>query len=346
MSRTLAAIVGGAAGAVALIGVVILVTWLFLCNNRSASRTSEGASSDPSQVGGRPQGVELVIRETRRFEIEELSLATKNFSDKSLIGEGKFGAVYKGLLHDGMLVAIKSRPSPPTQEFIEEARYLASIQHRNIVTLLGYCQANGQQILVYEYVPNGSVSIHLYGEGQVTKEKLEFKHRLSIAIGAAKGVRNFLGRADSASSSSSQITADEIFLAPEVREFKRFSEKSDIYSFGVFLLELVSGKEAVELLSSDSNQNVAEWVQNCQEAGTISSIIDPRLGNSFTTEGMEEYIHLIIGCVEVSSERRPAMSYVVTELDRILDKEMSLTTIMGEGTPVVTLGSQLFRAAK
>lgn len=87
-------------------------------------------------------------------------------------------------------------------------------------------------------------------------------------------------------------------------------------------------------------------VQNHQEAGTISSIIDARMGNSFTTEGMEEYIHLIIRCVEVSSERRPAMSYVVTELDRILEKEMSLTTIMGEGTPVVTLGSQLFRAGK
>ncbi|KAI7740720.1 hypothetical protein M8C21_023531, partial [Ambrosia artemisiifolia] len=161
MSRTLAAIVGGAAGAMALLGFVILVTWFFFCNNRSASRTSETDSSDPSQVE-RSQAVQLVARETRRFEIDELSLATKNFSDKSLIGEGKFGEVYKGLLHDGMLVAIKRRLAPPTQEFIQEARYLASIQHRNIVTLLGYCQASGQQILVYEYVPNGSVSIHLY----------------------------------------------------------------------------------------------------------------------------------------------------------------------------------------
>ncbi|GJT83198.1 nodulation receptor kinase [Tanacetum coccineum] len=344
MSRALAAIVGGAAGAVALVGVVILVTWFFLCNNRSVSRTSETGSSDPSQVG-RPQGVELVVRETRRFEIEELSLATKGFSEKNLIGEGKFGEVYKGLLlHDGMLVAIKRRPAPPSQEFIQEARYLASIQHRNIVSLLGYCQANGQQILVYEYVPNGSVSIHLYGAGQVTKEKLEFKHRLSIALGAAKGlahlhslsprlaykdfkianvlvdenfiakvadagVQNFLGRGDTASPSS-QGTVDEIFLALEVREFRRFSKKSDIYSFGVFLLELVSGQEATELLSSDSNQNIVEWVRDHQEACTLSSIIDPRLEKSFTAEGMEEYIQLIVRCVEVSSERRPTMSYI------------------------------------
>ncbi|GJX21714.1 hypothetical protein Tco_0226159 [Tanacetum coccineum] len=71
-------------------------------------------------------------------------------------------------------------------------------------------------------------------------------------------------------------------------------------------------------------------VHDHQEAGTLSSIIDPRLGNSFTVEGMEEYIQLIVRCVEVSSERRPTMSYIVTELDRILEKEMSLTTIMGE----------------
>lgn len=383
MSKTLAAIVGGAAGAVALVGIVIVITWFCLFHNRSISRTSETGSSDPSVQVGRPAGVELTFREAKRFEIEELSLATKNFDDKSLIGEGKFGEVYKGLLNDGMLVAIKKRPGPPTHEFIEEVRYLSAIQHRNLVTLLGYCQECGQQILVYEYIPNGSVSVHLYGAGQVTKEKLEFKHRLSIALGAAKGlahlhslsprlvhkdfktanvlvdenfiakvadagVRNFLGRGDVSAGPSSQIAADELFLAPEVREFRRFSEKSDVYSFGVFLLELVSGQEVTQLLSSesDSNQNLVELVHNYQDSGIISTIIDQRLGNSFTTEGMEEYIQLIIRCVDSSSERRPAMSYVVMELDRILEKEMSLTTIMGEGTPVMILGSQLFRASK
>ncbi|XP_052188542.1 putative serine/threonine-protein kinase isoform X1 [Diospyros lotus] len=379
MSTTLAAILGGAAGAVALVVIVIIVIWFCLFRGRSFSRTSETGSSEPSQAG-RPLAIEMTMRESRRFELEELSLATKNFSDKSLIGEGKFGAVYKGLLNEGMLVAIKKRAAPPSQEFIEEVRYLSSIQHRNLVTLLGYCQENGQQILVYEYIPNGSVSIHLYGAGQVSQEKLEFKHRLSIALGAAKGlaylhslsprlvhkdfktanvlvdenfiakvadagVRNFLGRVDIAGPSS-LVAADEIFLAPEVREFRRFSEKSDVYSFGIFLLELLSGREAMGLLSSDYNQNLVEWVHNCRDSGTISDIIDRRLGNSFTAEGMEEFIHLIVQCVDPSSERRPAMSYVVMELDRILEKEMSLTTIMGEGTPVVILGSQLFTASK
>ncbi|XP_027352626.1 probable receptor-like protein kinase At1g30570 isoform X2 [Abrus precatorius] len=327
---------------------------------------------------GRHGAIELPIRDTRRFEMEELSLATKNFSDKNLIGVGKFGEVYKGLLQDGMLVAIKKRRGLATQEFVDEVRYLSSIHHRNLVTLLGYCQENNIQFLIYEYVPNGSVSSHLYGPGQESQERLEFKQRLSIAQGAAKGLahlhtlsprlvhkdfktanvlvdenliakvsdaglRNFLGRVDIAGSSS-QVAADEIFLAPEVREFRRFSEKSDVFSFGVFLLELFSGKEAIESPFPDTNQNLVEWVLSNQDRGIMSNIIDRRLDSSFTAEGMEEYIMLIIRCLESSSERRPAMSYVEMELDRILEKEMNLTTIMGEGTPTVILGSQLFRA--
>lgn len=87
-------------------------------------------------------------------------------------------------------------------------------------------------------------------------------------------------------------------------------------------------------------------MQNCQDSGNLPAIIDQRLGNRFTTEGMDEYVQLIVRCVDTSSERRPVMNYVVMELDRILEKEMNLTTVMGEGTPVVTLGSQLFRAIK
>ncbi|KAJ8546476.1 hypothetical protein K7X08_019059 [Anisodus acutangulus] len=356
MSRTLTAIVGGAAGAVALVVIVVVILWFCIFHKRSISRTSETGSSDPSVQVGKTAGVELTLQDARHFQIEELSSATKGFSGKSLIGQGKFGEVYKGLLHDGMLVAIKRRSAVPSQEFIDEVRYLSSIQHRNIVTLLGYCQENDQQILVYEYIPNGSVSIHLYGLAHLHSLSPRLIHKdfktanvlvdeNFIAKVADAGLRNFLGRFEVAGPSS-QVAADEIFLAPEVREFRRFSEKSDAYSFGIFLLELVSGREAMDLLSSDLNVNIVEWVENYQDSGNISAIIDQRLGNSFTTEGMEEFMQLTIRCVDPSSERRPTMSYVVMELDRILEKEMSLTTIMGEGTPVVTLGSQLFRATK
>ncbi|KAK7380702.1 hypothetical protein VNO78_33217 [Psophocarpus tetragonolobus] len=371
MSKTLASIVGGTAGAVVLAGMIIVLIWFYLCHYRSVS--SETGSSDPSQV----RKIELPLQDTRCFEMEELSLATKEFSERNLIGDGKFGEVYRGLLQDGVLVAIKRRHALPSKEFVDEVRYLSSIHHRNVVTLLGYCQENNLQFLIYEYVPNGSVASHLYGVGQQPHEKLQFKLRLSIALGAAKGLahlhclsphlihknfktanvlvdENFIAKVadaglhnifgkDEIPGPSSQVVSEEIFLAPEVKEFRQYSEKSDVYSFGVFLLELLSGKEATESQPSDSYQNLVELVQS---NGNMFNIIDQRLGKSFTAEGVKDFMQLIVQCINLSSEKRLSMSFVVIELDQILEKEMKLTTSMGEGTPTVTLGSQLFKTTR
>lgn len=387
MSRTLAALLGGAAGAIILAGVLCALFWFFLCHNnsrRGISTTSETASSDPSL---QLQATALQLppslpsdSDPRCFLMHELSLATKNFSDINLIGQGKFGQVYKGLLQDGMVVAIKNRPAAPTNDFIIEVRYLSSIRHRNLVNLLGYCQEGAQQMLIFEYIPNGSISTHLYGAGQVSSEKLEFKNRLSIALGAAKGlahlhsmspplvhknfktanvlvdenfiakvadagIRNLLGRFN-VGGPSGRTTADDIFLAPEVKEFGRFSDRSDVYSFGVFLLELVSGHEAAQSESSESNRTLVEWAQSYEDSSNMLGIIDHRLRTSFTAESMKEFIELIVECLNVSSQRRPSMGYLVSEVDRILENEVRLTTVMGEGTPTVTLGSQLFRSSR
>ncbi|KAK9089965.1 hypothetical protein Sjap_023142 [Stephania japonica] len=389
MSKTLAALLGGAAGALALVGILALCIWFCLSRTRRRlSRTSESGSSEPSVQVGTSVGVELPLtgtaslpsesREARSFTLAELALATNNFTNINLIGEGKFGEVYMGLLQDGMIVAIKKRVNVPTEEFVVEVRYLSSIHHRNLVSLLGYCQENGQQMLVYEYIPSGSISSHLHGAGQVSNEKLEFKHRLPIALGAAKGLahlhalspplvhknfktanvlvenfvakvadaglRNLVGRVGVAGTSSGR--ADDIFLAPEVTEFGRFSERSDVYSFGVFLLELVSGREAVQPWSSESDRSLVQWVQNYSDSSNISAIVDRRMGGNFTAEGMQEFLLLTVQCLNSSSQRRPTMNDIVSELERILEREVSLTTIMGENTPTVTLGSHLFTSSK
>ncbi|XP_018453292.1 probable serine/threonine-protein kinase PBL9 isoform X2 [Raphanus sativus] len=372
-----AAAIGGAVGALALIALLFFLLWFCIFRRKNASRTSESTDSSDPSTQGRSVAIDLSMREARSFKMEELAQATKSFTNKSLIGTGKFGDVHKGLLQDGVLVAIKKRPGLPSQEFVNEVRYLSSINHRNLVTLLGYCQENNTQFLVYEYVPNGSVSSHLYVPGN----RLEFRNRLAISIGAAKGlahlhslsprlihkdfktanvlvdenfiarvadagVRNFLGRDDVVvAGTSSRLDADHIFLSPEVQEFGRFSEKSDVYAFGVFLLELVSGREASEPSPSSSTQTLVEWMQNIRDYTDIPAMIDERLGGTYTAEGVEEVITLTLRCLNVSSEKRPTMSYVVTELERILDKEVSLTTVMGEGTPTVTLGSQLFKSS-
>ncbi|KAF2322977.1 hypothetical protein GH714_032590 [Hevea brasiliensis] len=276
-------------------GMVIFLIWFCLSHKKSVSRTSETGSSEPSQ--------------------------------------GKFGEVYKGLLNDGMLVAIKKRSGAPSPEFVDEDLVVSDGKLEFKLRLSIALGAAKGDPLQNQFGSLHSQSPRLLHKDFKTANVLVDEN--FIAKVADAGLRNFLGHVDVAGPSS-QVTADDIFLAPEVKEFRRFSDKSDVFSFGVFLLELLHGQEATESPSPDSSQNLVEWVQNTEDYSVFASIVDQKLGTSFTAEGMEEFIQLIVRCLEPSSERRPAMSYVVMELDRILEKEMSLTTVMGEGTPTVT----------
>ncbi|CAH8383380.1 unnamed protein product [Eruca vesicaria subsp. sativa] len=321
----LAAVTGAAVGALALIALLVLLIWFCIFRRKNASRTSESGSSDPSSTQGRSVAIDLSMREARRFKLEELAQATNSFTNKNLIGIGKFGEVYKGLLQDGVLVAIKKRPGLPTQEFVNEVRYLSSINHRNLVTLLGYCQENNTQFLVYQYVSNGSVSSHLYGAGG---SRLEFRNRLAISIGAAKGLAHLHSlspRLIHKDFKTANVLVDETFIA-------RVAD-AGVHNF--------LGRE--DDVGTSSHFDADQIFLSPEDYTDMPTIIDERLGGTYTAEGVEEVITLTLRCLDVSSEKRPMMSYVVTELERILDKEVSLTTVMGEGNPTVTLGSQLFK---
>ncbi|KAF8392559.1 hypothetical protein HHK36_022904 [Tetracentron sinense] len=421
MSRSYAAVVGGAAGGLALVAIVIGLVWFCMmqCKNFS-NKNSETGSSDPSaqvewnrgggssSAGGPPlsgpQGA-------RQFTLEELEQVTKQFSESRHIGNGSFGLVYKGFLHDGTVVAVKRRPGAPRQEFVEEVHYLSHIWHRNLVTLLGYCQDGRSQMLVFEYLPNGSMCDHLYDTVQDSTQ-LEFKQRLSIALGTAKGLcylhsltpplvhknfktanvlvdENFIAKVAEAGISklleriedagpSSRETAGDVFRDPEVGKSGTFSQMSDVYSFGVFLLELITGQEALKInFGSDESlihwfglrlhsevlvQGFFEFVQFCfvrmfsskhlrgcfslqaevERCLASNDLVDCRLVGSFTSEGMQDLIKLTLQCMSLLGKERPKMDMVVLELDQILEKEMTLTTVMGDGTATVTLGSQLF----
>ncbi|CAL9145890.1 unnamed protein product, partial [Musa hybrid cultivar] len=383
MSSSIAAIVGAAAGGLALLAIIIGFLWFYiLCCRTPANKSSETGSSDPSnpvEWGRRDRiscagcGLASEYQGARQFTLEELEEATKNFSESNIVGTGGFGLVYKGLLLDGTIVAIKRRVSVPRQAFIEQVKILSEIRHRNLVTLIGYCQEGGLQMLVFEYLPNGSVSNHLYDSEQHSLARLEFKQRLAVAIGAAKGLahlhslspplvhqdfktsnvlvdENFIAKVADAGffkllQGSGEVGpqgSSNIFQDPGVAELQGFSEASDIYSFGVFLLELISGIEVTHCISQDSYSFLVQWV----EAHTGSNdLIDRRLESGFTSEGMKELIALTLQCLNPSEHSRPKMRAVVVELDRILETEMALTTVMGDGTAIVTLGSQLFTSA-
>ncbi|KAI3864113.1 hypothetical protein MKW98_031705 [Papaver atlanticum] len=385
MAVSFATKIGSAAGGVLLVLIVAGLLWYWLHYRKLSNKNSETGSSDPSalvewnrggsvSVGGPmlygPQGA-------RQFKLEELDQATKKFSETNFIGVGSFGLVYTGLLHDGTFAVVKRRSGAPRQEFVEEVCYLSDIQHRNLVTLLGYCQEDGSQMLVYEYLPNDSVCSHLYdNNGQDSTTKLEFKQRLSIALGAAKGLchlhslkpplvhknfrtanvlvdENFIPKIADAgilrllekieeAGPSSGTANDNAFRDPEVEESRLLSESGDVYSFGVFLLELISGQEVSKISFSAPGESLIKWVES--RLG-LNSLVDNRLTSNFTSEGMKDLIRLTIGCLNKIGRWRPKMDMVVRELDRILEKEMTRTTVMGTGiTTVVTPGSELFTA--
>ncbi|XVF23846.1 hypothetical protein REPUB_Repub13aG0074900 [Reevesia pubescens] len=378
MSKTVT-IVGVAVGALAFLAMVIGLIWFCKSHYKNFSnRNSDTGSSDPSARGwnrgagpSSTAGCSLFGTQGGRFTMEELEQATKQFNESNLIGHGSFGSVYKGLLRD-TIVAIKRRQGAPRQEFVVEVIYLSEIQHRNLVTLLGYCQESGSQMLVYEYLPNGSMCNHLYDSRIESSTRLEFKQRLSIALGAAKGLchlhglkpplvhsnfktanvlvdENFIAKVSDVGVSKllqrieeagpSRTSSVTVFQDPEAEASGNFTEMSDVYSFGVFLLELITGQEAVHIDSLGSNESLLQWVRSRLSS---NNFVDHRLVGSFTMEGMRDLIKLTLQCMTFPARCRPKMDKVVLELEQIHDIEMALTTVMGEGTATITLGSELF----
>ncbi|XVF38669.1 hypothetical protein REPUB_Repub20aG0122400 [Reevesia pubescens] len=377
----IATIVGGAAGALVFVAVVLGFFWFYKSCKNFSNRTSETASSDPSALmewnrGAGPSssaGQSLYGPQgSRQFILEELEQATKQFSDSNLIGYGSFGPVYKGLLRE-IVVAIKRHPGAPRPEFVVGVTYLSEIRHRNLVTLLGYCQENGYQMLVYEYLPNGSMCNHLYDIRREAPTRLEFKQRLSIGLGAATGLchlhglkpplihknfktanvlvdEDFIAKVADAGVSMvlekieeagpSHTSSINVFRDPEVEESGSFTEMSDVYSFGVFLLELITGHvESVHINYLRSNESLIQWVQSRLSS---NDFVDLRLVGSFTMDGIKDLIKLTLKCMSFPGKGRPNMNMVVVELERIHEKEMGLTTVRGEGTAKITLGSELF----
>ncbi|XP_030473878.2 putative serine/threonine-protein kinase [Syzygium oleosum] len=381
MSSSLASVAAVSAGALALVAVLVGLVWFCMSKlNSSANRNSETGSSDPSALvdwnrgGGSSSGAAPPLsgpQGARQFTMQELELATRQFDESNLIGHGSFGLVYKGLLRDGTVVAIKRRTGVLQPEFVTEVSYLSEIRHRNLVTLLGYCLENGCQMLVFEYLPNGSMCNHLYDTGQESSTKLEFKQRISIALGAAKGLchlyslrpplvhknfktanvlvdENFIAKVADAGlmkllekkkiEAGPSRASVSVFQDPEAGELGGFSEMSDAYSFGVFLLELVTGEAAPNMILS-GHESLIQWVESHE---SLINLVDPRLVGTFTMDGIRDLMRLTLLCMISPRERRPKMDAIAWELERIREKEMALTTVMGEGTATITPGSELF----
>ncbi|CAN4082792.1 unnamed protein product [Withania somnifera] len=288
------------------------------------------------------------------FTYEELSEATNGFSSDSLLGEGGFGCVYKGVLSDGREVAVKQLKSGSGQgerEFRAEVEIISRVHHRHLVSLVGYCISERQRLLVYDYLPNDTLDYHLHGKGRPT---MDWATRVKVAAGAARGLAylhedchpriihrdikssnilldiNFEARvADfglarlAGDASNTHVTTRVMgtfgYLAPEYASSGKLTEKSDVYSYGVVLLELITGRKPVDQSQPLGDESLVEWARpllaHALETENFDGIVDPRLEKNFVAGEMFRMIEAAAATVRHSSSKRPRMSQVVRALD-------------------------------
>ncbi|CAK9237931.1 unnamed protein product [Sphagnum troendelagicum] len=288
------------------------------------------------------------------YSLAEVVTATNNF--KIQIRKGGFGPVYYGKLEDGQEVAIKILDVKSSQgpfEFFNEVDVLSRASHRNLVLLIGYCLEDDQQMLIYEYMHKGSLSDHLYGDlSTSTNEQLDWTTRLHIALNASQGLEylhsgcnpsiihrdvktsNILLPSDMknakvADFGLSRLTYGENithvttnvkgtagYLDPEYFTSQCLSIKSDVYSFGVVLLEIISGRKAIDtMLPNQEAWNLCDWARINLQEGNINKILDPivKVSNP-NLDALWKVAEIAIQCVEPKAIHRPIMTKVVEEL--------------------------------
>ncbi|VAI55442.1 unnamed protein product [Triticum turgidum subsp. durum] len=291
---------------------------------------------------------------SREFSYKELKHITNNFSQE--IGKGGFGPVFLGYLENGNPVAVKVRSESSSQggkEFLAEAQHLTRIHHKNLVSLVGYCKDRNHLALVYEYMPEGSLQDHLRATS--TSKPLTWKQRLQIALDAAQGLeylhiackpalihrdvknRNILlttdlgakiadfGLTKAFSDSKTHITTEPAgtigYLDPEYFRSYHISEKSDMYSFGVVLLELITGHAPVIPISDSMSIHIGEWVHESLDQGNIESIVDAKMGGDYDINSVWKAADLALHCKQEVSRERPTMAEVVAQLKECLELE-------------------------
>ncbi|CAN6350640.1 unnamed protein product [Urochloa humidicola] len=347
--------VAGGLLVIALIGMVLFaLRQKRRANEAVTGRTDPFASWGVSQKdnGGAPQ-----LKGARNFSFTELRNCTSNFSDTHEIGSGGYGKVYKGTLVDGTRVAIKRAERGSMQgvvEFKNEIELLSRVHHRNLVSLIGFCYEQGEQMLVYEYVSNGTLRENLLVRGTY----LDWKKRLRIALGSARGLAYLHELADppiihrdvkstnillddhlkakvadfglsklvsdtQKGHVSTQVKGTLGYLDPEYYMTQQLSEKSDVYSFGVVMLELVSGRQPIE-----SGKYIVREVRlaidpNDRDFYGLRVLLDPAIRDSARTAGFRRFVQLAMRCVDEAAAARPAMGEVVKEIEAMLQNEVA-----------------------
>ncbi|EXC36487.1 L-type lectin-domain containing receptor kinase IX.1 [Morus notabilis] len=285
----------------------------------------------------------------RRFSYADLASATNNFSEKRKLGQGGFGEVYKGYLNDlDLIVAVKKISSGSRQgkkEYVTEVKVISSLRHRNLVQLIGWCHDKGEFLLVYEFMPNGSLDYHLFGK----ISPLTWPARYKIALGLTSALLYLHEEWEQCvvhrDIKSSNVMLDSNFnvklgdfglarlvehdmgpqttglvgtlgyLAPEYVSTGRASKESDIYSFGVVALEIATGKKSTAQMEEDSEMGLVEWVWDLYGKGKMLSAVDERMLMDFEQKQVECLMIVGLWCAHPDRCLRPSIKQAIQVLN-------------------------------
>ncbi|RWR82101.1 putative serine/threonine-protein kinase [Cinnamomum micranthum f. kanehirae] len=285
------------------------------------------------------------------YTLRELEDSTNGFADENVIGEGGYGIVYRGVLEDNTQIAVKNllnNRGQAEKEFKVEVEAIGRVRHKNLVRLLGYCAEGAYRMLVYEYVDNGNLEQWLHGEvGPYSP--LTWEIRMNIILGTAKGLTylheglepkvvhrdvkssNILldkqwnpkvsdfGLAKLLGSERSYVTTRVMgtfgYVAPEYASTGMLNERSDVYSFGILIMEIISGRNPVDYSRPPGEVNLVEWLKTMVGSRNLDGVLDPKMPGKPTSRSLKRALLVALRCVDPDAQKRPKVGHVIHMLE-------------------------------
>lgn len=327
----------------------------------AGSSVSVGAISEThTHPSSEPSDIQMVEAGNMVISIQVLRNVTNNFSEENILGQGGFGTVYRGELHDGTKIAVKRMESgvitgKGLAEFKSEIAVLTKVRHRHLVALLGYCLDGNEKLLVYEYMPQGTLSRHLFSWPEEGLKPLEWTRRLAIALDVARGVEYLHGLAhqsfihrdlkpsnillgddmrakvadfglvrlapEGKGSIETRIAGTFGYLAPEYAVTGRVTTKVDVFSFGVILMELITGRKALDESQPEESMHLVTWFKRMHiNKDTFRKAIDPTIDvNEETLASISTVAELAGHCCAREPYQRPDMGHAVNVLSSLVE---------------------------
>ncbi|KAL4278933.1 hypothetical protein GQ457_03G027480 [Hibiscus cannabinus] len=327
----------------------------------TSEKLKVNSAPDAKKEANKDGGSDHIAAHT--FTFRELAAATRNFQADYLLGEGGFGRVYKGRLEStNQVVAIKQLDRNGLQgnrEFLVEVLMLSLLHHPNLVNLIGYCADGDQRLLVYEYMPLGCLEDHLH-DLPPDKRQLDWNTRMKIAAGAAKGLEYLhdrasppviyrdlkcsnillgegyhpklsdfglakLGPVGDKTHVSTRVMGTYGYCAPEYAMTGQLTLKSDVYSFGVVLLEIITGRKAIDNSRAGGEQNLVAWARPLfKDRRKFAQMADPLLQGQYPVRGLYQALAVAAMCVQEQPNMRPLIADVVTALTYLASQKYDL----------------------